>query len=358
MRVSASDTRTIRMKLVRWYEQARRDLPWRRTRDPYAIWVSEIMLQQTQVVTVIPYYERFLRRFPTAKALASARLDDVLEHWKGLGYYSRARNLHAAARIIAEQYGGKLPDSVDGLRALPGFGRYTAGAVASIAYGVCTPLVDGNVGRVFARLFALDKPLNDKACIETLWAIAASLVDEKRPGDFNQALMELGALVCKPEKAECAVCPLKANCLARRENRVAELPVPKIRKARKPLHLAVFLACDKNRILFGRRHDRGLFGGLWELPSVELTHKSADVPSLFEATFNCKPRSLQPLGRVERTLTHRDLSMTVYAVKSSARWATPLHYSKLEWAPLVAHEKRAMSSAMRAAMKLALRVKI
>jgi A/G-specific adenine glycosylase len=237
-------------------------MPWRETRDPYAIWVSEVMLQQTRVDTVQPYYRRWMARFPTVQALAAAELDDVLRVWQGLGYYARARKLHRAARLICRELAGRVPDTVDGLRSLPGVGEYTAGAVASIAFGVRTPAVDGNVRRVLSRLYDLEAPSPAR-----LRELAAGLVPADRPGDFNQALMELGATLCRPRSPACEACPLAQCCRARalgvqetRPRRLASKPVP-ARKAR----TAVLLRQD-GRVLLVRRRGSGLLAGLWEFP--------------------------------------------------------------------------------------------
>src|SRR6185503_9991928 len=210
--------------LVGWYRGARRDLPWRRTRDPYAIWVSEVMLQQTRVTVVVPYWQRWMARFPSPAALAGAPLDDVLAAWSGLGYYGRARNLHRGAREVVARYGGRLPDSAGELRTLPGIGRYTAGAIASMAFDRQEPLVDGNVARVLARVFAVEEDVKSAAGQNRLWQLAADLVPSEAPGDFNQALMELGATLCAPAAPRCAGCPLAADCRAHREGRTDELP--------------------------------------------------------------------------------------------------------------------------------------
>ena len=216
---------TLRAALLAWYRAERRDLPWRRTRDPYAIWVSETMLQQTRVEAVIPYYERFLARFPTVGALATADLDDVLSAWAGLGYYSRARNLKRAAEQVVADHAGCLPAAPDALRELPGIGRYTAGAIASIAFDRPAPIVDGNVARVLARLHGLREPIEQSAVRARLWAEAERLADGPAPGDLNQALMELGARICVPGTPRCDACPVSPFCDARRAGDAASLPV-------------------------------------------------------------------------------------------------------------------------------------
>ena len=206
--------REVRTQLLQWFDRSKRDLPWRKTSDPYGIWVSEVMLQQTQVERVIRYWTKFLERFPTVKSLAAAELKDVLGLWTGLGYYSRARNLHRAAQEVVARFEGELPDSVDALLTLPGFGRYTAGAVGSIAFGLATPLVDGNVARVLSRLLELDGVPGEKVREAGLWAAAEVLVEGERPGDWNQSLMELGATVCVPQNPLCLVCPVRGSCRA------------------------------------------------------------------------------------------------------------------------------------------------
>lgn len=261
--------RNIRRKLLAWFDREKRDLPWRNTSDPYAIWLSESMLQQTQVATVIPYYHRFLSKFPTVKALADADLDEVLRLWAGLGYYARARNLHRAARMVANQFGGKFPATAAALRELPGVGDYTAGAVASIAFGECTPVVDGNVSRVFARVFDLRSDVRTGAGKSLVWQIAAKLVPENRSGDFNQALMELGATVCLPKAAaRCLSCPLRGECEAAARGTVASLPIRTQKTAvKREVHVVAAIE-SRGKWLFVRRPASGLWGGLWEMPTI------------------------------------------------------------------------------------------
>src|SRR3989338_5820576 len=211
MNVNASQ---FQRKLMRWFEKNQRRISWRENGTPYRIFVVEIMLQQTQIKTVIPYYERWLKTFPTIKALAEAPLDRVLKQWEGLGYYTRARNLHKAAQIIVNQFGGKIPDDIATLETLPGIGRYTAGAIASIAYQKQVPLVDGNVARVFSRIFYLKGDFSKPDSLKQLYTLAERLVPKRKPGIFNQALMELGSLVCIPEMPRCVVCPVQALCRA------------------------------------------------------------------------------------------------------------------------------------------------
>ena len=292
--------------LIRWYLACRRDLPWRRTRDPYAIWVSEIMLQQTRVDTVIPYYDRFLTRFPTALALAEATPDDVLAAWSGLGYYRRARLLLDGARMVAGR-GGVVPGDRDALLEVPGIGRYTAGAIASIAFGQAVGLVDGNVARVLARLFAIDEDMR-RGGMRTAEALADEIVARGDPGAWNQALMELGATVCTPRSPSCEVCPLKAMCRARAEGRVAELPRLSAKSAPIGQRVQAVVAVNPadGAILLARRRPERLFGGLWEPPSID-----GSARARAQLTAWLPVGRLLRRGVVEHALSHRRLSVDV-----------------------------------------------
>ena len=224
----------VRKRLLTWYRRHGRDLPWRRSRDPYHIWISEVMLQQTQVETVIPYYHRFLNAFPDVAALAAAPQSAVLKHWEGLGYYARARNLHKAAQQVVQEHGSQLPRTPEDLRRLPGIGRYTAAAVASIAFGQDTVALDGNLHRVLCRLFAIDDDPGRPNTQRTLEYLALSMLPAGQAGDFNQALMDLGATLCRRSRPACDDCPVAADCVARREGRQAELPAPRPRREARP----------------------------------------------------------------------------------------------------------------------------
>ncbi len=264
--------REIGAPLLDWWDRGHADLPWRRTKDAYAVWVAEVMLQQTQIATVIPYYERWMTRFPTVEALAAAPLDDVLKLWEGLGYYSRARHLHAAARQLVAEHDGRLPPTTAKLMKLPGIGRYTAGAIASIAYGIATPILDGNVIRVLSRLYDVTEDVTQPRTRNRLWALAGALVPAARPGDFNEALMELGQRICTPQAPRCLICPLNNVCLARRRGTQLERPVRPPRK-RTP-HYDVVAAviwrdgapAPDGRFLIAQRPHDGMLGGLWEFP--------------------------------------------------------------------------------------------
>ena len=300
-----------RRALLAWYDENRRDLPWRRTRDPYAIWVSEIMLQQTRVETVVPYYERFLERFPTPADLAAAPEDEVLASWSGLGYYRRARLLHAGVREVVERYGGRVPEDASARRSLPGVGRYTAGAIGSIAFGREEALVDGNVARVLSRLHGIDTPLGRAETERALWSRAEALVRGARPGDLNQALMELGARVCLPRGARCDECPLRSWCGARHDGRVEELPVPRPKKAPKRVKLGAVVALRGGERVGLVKSSGGLFGGLYGVPTAEGHGRDAARRALKDASMSAR-LDREPSGRLEHVLSHRRLDVEVW----------------------------------------------
>ena len=316
---AAAQVARLQRDLLAWYGACRRDLPWRRTRDPWAIWVSEIMLQQTRVDTVKPYFERFMARFPTPLALAEAPEDQVLAAWSGLGYYRRARMLHAGARAVADG-GVAIPSRREGLLALPGIGRYTAGAIASIAFGQAVGLVDGNVARVLARLFAIDDDMK-RAGMKRAQQLADDLVPAEAPGDWNQALMELGATICTPRAPSCDRCPVRSSCRAHAEGRTSELPVLAEKPKPKPQRVQALVARSKDgRVLLARRRSAGLFGGLWEPPSID-----GDDDARNEL-FRCFPVASSALaGRVIHVLSHRRLTVDVHAaVLSNAKAGSKL----------------------------------
>jgi A/G-specific adenine glycosylase len=357
----------VARRVVAHFRSVRRDLPWRRSRDPYAIWVSEIMLQQTRVAAVVPYFERWMARFPTIATLAEAPLDDVLAAWSGLGYYSRARNLHRCARAIVASHGGALPASAAALRGLPGIGPYTAGAIASIAFGQPEPLVDGNVARVLARVYAIDDDIKSPAAVRVLWRLAGQMVPASAPGDFNQGLMELGATVCTPLSPACLLCPLAALCRARAQGRAHELPrMPARRRPHElPLIDARALWIERrDTLLLARRRPEGLYGGLWELPQVDVD-PGADPEA--DPTANPNDPMVDPLGAILatpvrlsgrtpvlehcQTLTHRRLRIRVFAAAladgARARLAESSagRYERLAWQPLPALAERGLSAA-------------
>ncbi len=318
------DRQALRDALRGWYLARRRRLPWRDDPTPYRVWVSEIMLQQTQVATVIPYFERFIATFPTPQALAAAPLEEVLTLWSGLGYYRRARHLHAAARIVAQEHRGVLPSTPEALRRLPGIGRYTAGAIASIAFGRAAALLDGNVARVLARLTALPLQTNTSAGDKALWQLAEELVDPDDPSSHNQALMELGALVCAPKRPACPACPLEDRCAARARGDVESFP----KKRRRARAKAVWAVCglarrDDGAILLARRPEDALLGGLWELPGGELPGPSASrhdaVARHFRERLGLSVEVGPHRATVEHVFTHRRLTLDVYEVAGPLR---------------------------------------
>jgi A/G-specific adenine glycosylase len=320
--LDSSTIAEMRRALLEWYRRARRDLPWRRANDPYATWVSEIMLQQTRVDQATPYFHRWMARFPTVEALASAPLDDVLAHWSGLGYYARARNLHAAAREIQAKYGGRFPDEPVAIRALPGIGRYTAGAILSIAFGRAEPILDGNVARVLARRFALDGAPDDRALQKTLWSLAAALVPDGDAADFNQAMMELGALVCTPRAPACLVCPLVRSCAAHARGAEEKFPAPKTKKPPRPVDTVALLLERRGALLLCRRPPRGLWGGLWEPPTGELERgepPEAGARRVAKSCIGLDLRNIQAVTRFEHVLSHRRMCFHVFRAAPRGR---------------------------------------
>jgi A/G-specific adenine glycosylase len=305
----------VRRQLLDWYRENRRELPWRGVRDPYAIWISEAMLQQTRVETVIPYYQRFLSRFPDVETLARAEPDEVLGAWAGLGYYSRARNLQKAARAVVKNHGGRLPDTVEALRELPGIGRYTAGAVASIAFDRPEPLVDGNVARVLARLLAIREDVKSPAVQRRLWEAAAELARGPQPGELNQALMELGATVCTPKSPGCGTCPLGRRCAAQRAGNPEALPVKAAAKPPRRTEAVAGHLVRRGKTLAVRRPPRGLLGGLWELPGGDLSpgeKPGAGIRRALRERVGLRVDRVRRLGAVDHLFTHRRLRIHVY----------------------------------------------
>ena len=305
----------IQTQLLRWFEKNKRDMPWRKTRDPYAVWISEMMLQQTQVATVIPYYERFLKAFPTVHRLARADLSDVLRIWEGLGYYSRARNLHKAARTVVTRFNGTIPDNLKDLLSLPGIGRYTAGAILSIAFNRETPVLDGNVKRVLCRLYAIPEDPKETKTEERLWSISGSLIPEGNAHSFNQALMELGATICIPKKPLCLLCPLQDFCRGRKQGNPESFPRKGTRKDI-PLVEAVSAVIIKNgKVLLRQRPPTGLLGGLWEFPNWE-TEKGKDLKRSLknhlkkEKALTVRVEDL--VGTLKHTYSHFKLTLHVF----------------------------------------------
>ena len=318
--MDAKKARAIGRALLGWYGKHRRELPWRKSLDPYAVWVSEMMLQQTQVATVIPYFQRWMTRFPDVAALARADESDVLHAWQGLGYYSRARNLRRAAQEMVRTHGGRVPELVTELRALPGIGPYSAGAIASIAYGHAEPLVDGNVIRVLARLFALRGDPNRAPLKTDLWLLARALVPSAAPGDFNQALMELGATVCTPRSPRCDTCPLAAQCLARERQLVELLPELPARPKPTQVHMVAAVAARGERVLVVKlRDDAPRWAGMWLFPNAEVggseTSEAAVQRALFEAV-GLRGQASGIVCVVRHTVTRFRITLDAYRAKA------------------------------------------
>lgn len=264
--VTTDHQSAFRDDLISWFRRVRRPLPWREDRDPYRVWVSEIMLQQTRVDQAVPYFQRFIERFPDVEALADAPLDDVLLSWEGLGYYSRARNLHRAAQVVMEEHAGYVPDSRESLLELPGVGAYTSAAIASIAYQKPHAVVDGNVIRVLSRVFRIEHESRSGAMRRTAQQLGDALLPPEAPGEFNEAMMELGATVCTPSSPDCPACPLAPVCRARIDGVQAEYPRSKPRRAVPHYDIAAAIIMDGGRVLIQQRPQEGLLGGLWEFP--------------------------------------------------------------------------------------------
>jgi A/G-specific adenine glycosylase len=302
--------------LLAWFDGALRDLPWRRDHDPYRVWISEIMLQQTRVETVIPRFERWLERFPTLESLARAEIDDVLGEWEGLGYYSRARNLHATARIVRERPGGELPESTEELRALPGIGEYTAGAIASIAFERPEPAIDVNARRVLSRVFDLADPTGAE-----LRARVAPLIPRERPGDFNQALIELGATVCRPRSPRCDECPLSGACLALARGTAAERPGRPRRPAVPSFEIGVAVVVSPaGRALMVRRSERGMLGGMWEFPGrvVERGEYAGSAAERAAAALVDSATRVRSFAEVAHAYSHRHHVYRAFLFESEA----------------------------------------
>jgi A/G-specific adenine glycosylase len=326
---------TLATHLLAWYEQHGRQLPWRGDPDPYTVWVSEIMLQQTRVETVIPYFERWMKRFPSIADLASASQQEVLSIWEGLGYYSRARNLHRAAQIVLSEYAGELPQDPKTLRNLPGIGRYTAAAIASIAFGLDEPAMDGNIRRVLARYFDVRSPARSNQGEHRLWQLAAENLPAGRAGDYNQALMDLGATICAPRAPDCSNCPLADACAAYALGVQEERPVT-LPKGAIPHHIVTAAIIRNNgHVLIAQRPQGGLLGGLWEFPGGKL--KSG------EDLASCLRREIReelgieigvgdPLGVYRHAYTHFRVTLHAFQCVLVSGEPRPLEHKALKWA--------------------------
>jgi len=340
--------------LLAWYDRHRRDLPWRarpgETADPYRVWLSEIMLQQTTVVTVAPYFVRFVARWPDIRALAAASLDEVLHEWQGLGYYARARNLHACARAVVERHEGRFPDDPAMLRALPGIGDYTAAAIAAIAFDHQSAAVDGNVERVVARLFAVGEPLPQAK--PKLRAFATALVPERRAGDFAQAVMDLGAVLCTPRRPRCVLCPWRGDCAAAAAGIAESLPA-RADKPERPVRYGVvfWLMRDDGAVMLRRRPEKGLLGGMIELPSTPWREVPWDAAEAIPAAPMATAWNVLP-GTVQHGFTHFRLELALMAGRTAAPpegiWARPDEFKNYAFPTLT---KKLVNYALSAATK-------
>ena len=321
-------------RLMRWYARHGRALPWRGSPDPYAVWVSEIMLQQTRVEAVIPYFVRWMERFPGIVELAAASEQEVLSAWEGLGYYSRARNIHKAARILMENYGGKLPRELTGLRKLPGIGRYSAGAIASMAFGLDVPTLDANIRRVFARFFDVAEPADSPSGKEKLWALAEKHLPKGRAGDYNQALMDLGATICLPKAPRCSRCPLKEECLARRLGIQDQRPILKP-KAEIP-HYTVTAAVIRRegKVLMAKRPSKGLLGGMWEFAGGK-SEKNETLEACLEREIReelgVEIRVGMPFGIYQHAYTHFRITVHAFLCDLTDGEPRPIEAAEIAW---------------------------
>lgn len=302
--------------MLDWFDQyGRKNLPWQQTPSPYHVWLSEIMLQQTQVLTVIPYFERFIEQFPSIEDLAKAGLDEVLHHWSGLGYYARARNLHKTAGLVVDEYQGVFPTDVDGLQALPGIGRSTAGAIASLALGQAAAILDGNVKRVLCRCYAIQGWPGSGVTLKQLWQLSETLSPQQRSGEYNQAMMDLGATVCTRSKPNCLQCPLSSDCLALQTNQVSTLPTPK-KRANLPVKRAYWLVSTRqDEVFLQQRPVVGLWGGLWAFPAFD----SYDELSHWCGLQGVDISEAEVLAEQRHTFSHYHLDYTPVICTNSER---------------------------------------
>jgi A/G-specific adenine glycosylase len=323
------------LAIVAWYREHRRDLPWRHTRDPYRIWLSEVMLQQTRVDQAIPYYDRFLKRFPNISVLASADIHDVLIAWEGLGYYSRARNLHTAAKQIVSEYSGRIPDSLEDILKLKGVGDYTAAAVLSIAYGKRYAVVDGNVIRVVARFLGIEDDVRLAGTVSTIQKIVDQWIPAYAPSEFNQGMMELGATVCTPKRPDCERCPLSISCMARMSARTDVIPY-KSPKAKVPHHQIVvgILFDEIGRVLIARRPETAMLGGLWEFPggkSEQAEDYEQTLRRELDEELGVAVHDIQPFHSLRHAYSHFKITMHAYTCRLLSGIPEPRTSTELKW---------------------------
>jgi len=319
-------TNDFAARVLRWYDaHGRKDLPWQRDRDAYRVWVSEIMLQQTQVQTVIPYFERFMRRFPGLRQLADAPLDDVLAHWSGLGYYARARNLHRAAIIVRDEHGGDFPQDLQAVSALPGIGRSTAGAILALAYDQRHPILDGNVKRVLARHAAVDGWPGQAAVAARLWELAGARTPARRVAAYTQAMMDLGAMLCTRARPACGECPVRSDCAALALGASAQFPGRRSKKLKPLRHTTMLLAVADGAVYLERRPPSGIWGGLWSLPEVD------DVADWCAARLAVNAVEAERWGTLRHSFSHYDLDIAPVVVRIGAASSTVADTGDSTW---------------------------
>ncbi|MGX6444683.1 A/G-specific adenine glycosylase [Neobacillus sp. K501] len=312
------DVNLFQIDLISWFKSEQRDLPWRKDQDPYKVWVSEIMLQQTRVDTVIPYFNRFIEWFPTIEDLANANDDKVLKAWEGLGYYSRVRNLHSAVKEVKEKYNGQVPNTPKEISELKGVGPYTAGAILSIAYGVPEPAVDGNVMRVLSRILSIWEDIAKPSTRKVFEEAVRRLISHDEPSEFNQALMELGALICTPTSPSCLLCPVREHCQAFHEGVQTELPIKTKKNSQRKVELAAAILKNRNgEILIHKRPESGLLANLWEFPNVEIQHpfmtEREQIATLFHESFDDMNITLDKgIGQIEHIFSHLVWNIRVF----------------------------------------------
>jgi A/G-specific adenine glycosylase len=312
--IAITSKEKIQSKLLRWFEKNKRDLPWRKTRDPYAIWVSEIMLQQTQVATVIPYYQRFLKSFPTLRHLARSDLSRVLKVWEGIGYYSRARNLHRASQIVLNHFHGEIPNTLKDLLSLPGIGRSTAGAILSFAFDKEAPILDGNARRVLSRLFAVSGSRGRRA-EQLLWKISESLIPRGHSNPFNQALMDIGSMLCTPKDPQCLSCPLRDLCKGKTSGEPERFPTKSIKKKIPHIEAIAAVIQQNGKVLLKQRPPKGLLGGLWDFPNWRTEGEGRlrlRLRKHIQKEMGMNVEVKEPVGIFKQTFSHFKLTLQVF----------------------------------------------
>ena len=354
----ANNLRKLREGLLSWFDANRRKLPWRVSYSPYQVWISEIMLQQTQVKTMLPYFHRWMARFPDAASIAKAPEDEILRFWEGLGYYARARNIRKAAQMMVTEYGGEVPGDFDSVRKLPGIGRYTAGAIMSVAFNADYPAPDANAGRILARVFDIAHPSGSKEFAETVWRVASNILPPGRARDFNQALMDLGSIVCLSNEPSCAQCPLSCCCAAFRKGLIADRPVKARKKTTAQIVRAAAVMVSEGRVLIRKRPETGLMPNLWELPGGEVPEGKSPEQALRQIWLDELGIRLGPMESL-CVIKH---SHTSFRVTLHAFWCGGYHpapgpankAAQLRWASMNELEKLAFSSAHRRIIRVAL----